>query len=75
MFALNWRKAIFLNQDERHIPHKGKWRRGNYQANLKIVDIQEAELKPVPHNQLPSFLPIPDFQKKFLLTTRLKHDL
>lgn len=60
------KKSNFLNYDERHIPHKGKWRHSNYQANLKIVGIQEAELKPT-HYQLPLFLPISNFQKPVFL--------
>lgn len=60
------KKSNFLNYDERHTPHKGKWRHSNYQANLKIVGIQEAELKPT-HYQLSLFLPISNFQKPVFL--------
>ena len=59
----------------RDIHHTKENGDSNYQANLKIVDIQEAELKSAPHNQLPFFLPIPDFQKQVFLKTSLKHDL
>lgn len=38
----------------------------NYQANLKIVDIKEAELKS-PHDSFSPLLPICDFSKEAFL--------
>lgn len=35
---------ILFNRDESCIPHKGKSRHSNYQANLKIVDIRKPNL-------------------------------
>lgn len=44
--------------------------------NLKPVEIQEAELKPTPYNQVYFFFQyLSNFQKIVFLTINLKHDL
>lgn len=45
MFVLNLHThKIFLSRDESYVPHKGKLRHSNYQANLKIADIRKQNL-------------------------------